>query len=110
MALNLSPAGGFVCGAAWGGGLLCRILELEGTARLHLEFKSMPLDVSRKCIFIPATPPGEGERCGLREFPGTPWQSQRYIVDLRLRLELQFLGDGMVQNWMFQVESDRVSH
>lgn len=37
-------------------------------------------------------------------------ESQRDIVDMSLRLELQFLGDSMAQNQMFQVENDYVSH
>lgn len=37
-------------------------------------------------------------------------ESQRNIVDMSLRLELQFLGDSMAQNQMLQVENDYVSH
>lgn len=37
-------------------------------------------------------------------------ESQKDIVDMSLRLELQFLRDSMAQNWMFQVENDYVSH
>lgn len=46
----------------------------------------------------------------MNKFPGTPLESQRDIVKMSLRLELQFLGDGIVQNWVFQGESDYVSH
>ena len=53
---------------------------------------------------------GEREEPGMNKFPGTALESKRDVVKMRMRLELQFLGDGMVQNWLFQVENDCVSH
>lgn len=46
----------------------------------------------------------------MNKFPGTPLENQRDVAEMRPRLELQFLRDGTIQNWMFQVEDNYVSH